>query len=110
MMEQLGEHPLLVIGDDPVADPREHDRLPIGSHPLDHEDHGGHEGEDDDPRQVLVNVGLIDHIADQIGAERRACRGYSHQSEGEGITPPLAGGLLHEQAAHQSGRAVGVRK
>ena len=100
----LREHSPLIVGDDPVADAREHDRLAVGGHSLDHENHGGHEGEDDDAGKVLVDVGLVDHVADQIGAERGARRGNSHQAECERIASPLAGGLLHEQPADQSGR------
>src|SRR4029450_2221609 len=58
--------------DAPVADAREDQRLAIGGHRLDHEDHGGHQSEDDDPRQVLVHIGLVDDVADQICAERGA--------------------------------------
>src|SRR5262249_21166040 len=75
MWEHFRDHPPLIVGDDPVADRREHDRLSIGGHSLDHENHGGHEGEDDDAGKVLVDVGLIDYVADQIGAERGARRG-----------------------------------
>src|SRR5215510_6773423 len=51
MLEQPREHPLLIVSNDPVADAREHDRLSIGGHSLDHENHGGHEGKDDDARK-----------------------------------------------------------
>ena len=110
MLKQLCEHPSLIIGDDSVADARERDGLPIGGHSLDHEDHGGHESEHDDARKVLVDVGLIDHVADQIGAERGARRGNRHQGECERIASPLAGGLLQQQSPHQSGRAFRVRE
>ncbi len=110
MLEQLREHSLLIVGDDPVADAREHDRLAIGGHSLDHENHGGHEGEDDDAGKVLVDVRLVDHVADQIGAERSARRGNSHQAECERIASPLAGRLLHEQPSDQSAGAVRVRE
>ncbi len=110
MLEQLGEHPSLIVGNDSIADPCEHHRLPIGSHSLDHEDHGGHQGEDDDSRKVFVNVGLVDDISHQIRAERRARGRYSHQRECKCVMTPLPRRLLHEQAADQSGRAVGIRK
>ena len=106
----LREHPPLIVGDDPVADARQRERLSIGRHRLDHEDHGGDEGEDDDPGEVLVDVGLIDHVADQIGAERGAGCGNPHQAERERIAPPLAGRLLHQEPPDQAGRAAGVRK
>src|SRR5262249_33403277 len=110
MREQLREPLPLIVGDDPVADPREHDRLSIGGHSLDHENHGGHEGEDDDAGKVLVDVGLIDHVADQIGAERGARRGNSHQAECERIASPLAARLLPEQPWDKSAGAIGVRE
>ena len=58
------------------------------------------QGEDDDAREVLVHVGLVDHVADQIGAERGAGGGNAHQAErrahsaaiGRPPAPAAAGG------------------
>ena len=110
VLQQPGEHLALIVGDDAVADACERERLSIGGQRLDHEDHGGHESEDDDAGQVLVNIGLIDHVADQIGAERGAGAAIAHQAECERIAPPLARRLLRRAAAGPGGRAVGVRK
>ena len=110
MLEQPGEHPSLIVGNDPIADPCEHHRLPVGGYSLDHEEHGGHQGEDDDARKVFVNVGLVDDVSHQIRAERRARGRYAHQRECKRVTTPLPRRLLHEQAADQRGRAVGIRK
>jgi len=87
-----------------------HDRLPVGSHSLDHEDHGGHQREDDDAREVFVNVGLVDDVSHQIRAERRARGRYSHQRECKCVTTPLPRRLFQEQPADQSGCAVGIGK
>jgi hypothetical protein len=70
--------------------------LPIGGQCLDQEDHRCHERQHDDARQVPVDISLIDHVADQIGAERGGERGDRHQAECEPVAPPLARCLLHE--------------
>jgi hypothetical protein len=108
VLEQFRQHPPLIVGDDPVADARQHQRLAIGGHRLDHEDHGGHQSEDDDPRKVLVHIGLVDDVADQICAERGAPGGDHHQAECERVAPPLAGRLFHQEAPDQRSRAVGI--
>ena len=79
LLQQGREHAALVFGDDAVADPRQDQRAAVGRHRLDHEDHGGHEGENDDPVEVLVDVGRVDHVADQIGAERGADGGNAQR-------------------------------
>ena len=110
MLQQLGEHPPLIVGNDPVADAGQRERLPIGRHCLDHEDHGGDDGEDDDPGEVLVDIGLIDHVADQIGTERRAGCGDPHEAERERVAAPLPRRLFHQEPPDQAGRAAGVGK
>ena len=59
LVDQRGEHPPLVVGDDAVGDPRKLHRREVGRARLDHEDHGGDDAERDDPRQVLVDVGRL---------------------------------------------------
>ncbi len=110
MLEQFREHPPLILGNDPVADARQSERLPVGGHRLDHENDGGHQGEGDDAGKIFVDVGLIDHVADQIRAQRGARRRNSHQAERDCIAPPLARRLFRQEAPDQSGRTAGVRK
>ena len=110
MLQQLGEHPPLIVGDDSIADACQRECLSIGRHRLDHEDHGGYQGEDDDSGEVLVHIGLVDHVANQIGAEGGAGGGNAHQAKRERIATPLAGRLFQEQAPDQAGRTVGIRE
>ena len=110
VLQQPRKQATLVVGNDLVADARHRHRLPVGGHSLDREQRGGHQGEEDDAREILVDIGCVDHVADEIGAERGARRGNEHHPECQRIAPPLPGRLLDEQSADQSGSAVGICK
>ena len=60
------------------------------------------------PVEVPVDVGLVDDVADQIGAERGAAGGDRHQAERPDVALPVPRRLLDQQPAHQRGRAVGI--
>ena len=79
-VEQLGEHAALIVGDDAVADLRKHDAVAVGGEPLGGEQRGGDAAENKDAGEVLIDIGLVDDVADQIGAERRAAGGDRHQA------------------------------
>ena len=108
LVDQRVEHSPLVVGDDRVADLRKLHRLQVGRARLDHEDHGGDEADDQDAVEVLVHVGLVDHVADEVGAERGAAGGEQHQAERPEIALPLPRRLFDHQPAHQRGRAVRI--
>ena len=104
--EQLGEHGALIVGDDAVADTREHHRVAVGRDALDGEQERGDGAEHDDARQVLVDVSLIDDVADQIGAERGAGGGDRHEGESDRVLAPMHQALLGQQAPDQCGGAI----
>ena len=105
-IEQLGEHGALIVGDDAVADLREHHAVPVGGEPLGGEQRGGDAAEDEDAGEVVIDVGLVDDVADQIGAERRAAGGDRHQGEREGVFAPMHKALFGQQSPDQGDRAV----
>jgi len=110
VLKQPREHSPLIVGNDTVADARQHHRLAIGGHAFDGEKTGGHQRERNDAWQALVHVGLVDDIADEISAKRGAAGGDGHHGKGERISAPLRRGLLQEQAADQGGPAIGIRE
>ena len=110
MLQQACEQSALIFGNDAIADPRHCERLPIGGEPLDHENTGGHERKDNDAGQVLVHVGLVDDVADEIGAKRGRRGSDHHHGERKGVAAPLSRGLLEQKAADEGGPAVGIRK
>src|SRR5882724_3631052 len=82
--------------------------MSVGRRALENEDDDGDAGQDRDAADVLVDIGLIDDLAEQIG---RACgRGGRdcHQRERQQIAPPIGGPLFHDEAANQDRRAIGI--
>ena len=69
---------------------------------------GGDQADDQDAVEVLVHVRLVDHVADQVGAERGAAGRDHHQAECPDVALPLPRRLFDHQPAHQRGRAVGI--
>ena len=66
-VQQLVEHAPLVVGHDAVADPHHDDLLAVGRRALQGEQS---ERRDADPHQsveILVHVGLVDDVAEQVG-------------------------------------------
>ena len=61
------------------------------------------------PARFLMDVGLVDDVADQVGAERGASAAMPIR-QNAGRSASLAGRLLEQQPADQSRRAVAVRK
>ena len=82
--------------------------MSVGRRALENEDDHGDTGQDRDAADILVDIGLIDDLAEQIG---RACgRGgrHRHQRERQQIASPIGGPLFHDQAANQDRRAIGI--
>src|SRR5262249_42602641 len=116
LTDDAAKHPALIFGDDAIADLRELHGAEISGARLHHEDDGGEDADEDDAAEVLVNVGLVDHVADQIGAV--GCRGgcERHEQKGVHVAWPLACRLLDheppdqcERAGVLGGREVGFR-
>ena len=63
-VEQLGEHRALIIGDDAVADMRQQHAVAVGGEAFDGKQRRGNGAEHHDAGQVLVDVSLVDDVAD----------------------------------------------
>ena len=105
---QLGEQPALVVGEDGVADLRQDHVMAVGRRALEDEDHDGDAGQDRDAADVLVDIGLVDDLAEQIGRAGGGRRRDRHQRERHQIAPPIGGSLFRDQAANQDRRAIGI--
>ena len=110
LLDQRTEHAALIFGQDVIADPRQQHGVAVARRRFHQEQRDGHERQHVDGGQVLVDIGGIDDVAEEVGAERGGDGGDRHQDEREDVTPPLAGGLLDEQAMDQRRRAVTVRE
>ena len=89
LLQQLVEQSALIIGNNAVADRRQHDGRAVGRESLRREDHHREHADDDDAAKISVDVGLVRHRAEKIGSERSGRSRDSHQSEGDGITRPI---------------------
>ncbi len=110
LVEQLVEYLALILRDDAIADPRQHQDVAVGARSLHREQHDGEDAEPDDAGEILLDVGLVDQLPDQIGGERRAAGGDAHQGERHGVAPPIVEPLLRQQPPHQGRRAVRIGK
>src|SRR5579872_807561 len=68
----------------------------------------GDETERYDGRQISIHVGLIDDVANQVGAESRATGGDSHHDERKNIFAPMRQALFGEQSPDQGKGAVAL--
>jgi hypothetical protein len=75
---------------------------------LDEQQHHGDAGENGDAGDVLVDIGLVDHLAQDVGGAGGGAGGHAHQCEGGHIAPPIDKTLLHDEAANQDRRAIGI--
>ncbi len=105
---QLGEQPALVVGEDGVGDLRQDHLVAVGRRTLEDEDHDGDARQDRDAADVLVDIGLVDDLAEQIGRAGGGRRRDRHQRERQQIAPPVGGALFHDQAANQDRGAIGI--
>ncbi len=105
---QLGEQPALVVGEDGVGDLRQDHLVTVGRRALEDEDQDGDPGQDRDAADILVDIGLVDDLAEQIGRAGGGRRRDRHQRERQQIAAPVGGALFHDQAANQDRRAIGV--
>ena len=98
----------LVVGEDRVADLRQDHGVPVGRRTLDGEDDDGDQRQDRDAAHILVDIGLVDDLAEQIGGTGGGRRRKPHQREREQIAPPVGEPLFGDQTADQDRRAIGV--
>ena len=105
---QLGKQPPLVVGENGVADLGQDHGVAVGRQTLDEQQHHRDAGENGDAGDVLVDIGLVDHLAQDIGGARGGAGGHAHQRERGHIAPPIDKTLFHDEAANQDRRAIGI--
>ncbi len=105
-VEQLGKNGALIVGDDAVADARQHHAESVSGDALAGEQRDRHAAQEDDAGEIAADVGFVDDGADEIGARRRASGGNPHQRESDEVSAPMPHSLLGEQAADQNEGAV----
>src|SRR5208282_6536701 len=98
---QLVEQAPLVVGDDAVADLRQHHGGTVGGKSFHREDHHRDQADDDDAVKVVVDVGFVRHRAEQVGGERGRGGGNAHQHKGDSVAPPVTERLVDQEAADQ---------
>ena len=82
--------------------------MAVGRQTLDEQQHHRDAGENGDAGDVLVDIGLVDHLAQDIGGARGGAGGHAHQRERGHIAPPIDKTLLHDEAANQDRCAIGI--
>ena len=80
----------------------------VGRGTLEGEDHDGDQRQQRDAAHVLVDIGLVDDLAEQIGRARGRRRRHRHQHERQQIAPPVGEALFGDQAANQRRGARGI--
>src|SRR5258706_9853438 len=105
---QLGKQRPLVVREDRVADLRQDHGVAVGRGPLEHEEQDGYARQDGDAADILLDIGLVDALAEDIGQAGGRPRRTPHQQECQQVAPPVGGSLLHDQAANQDRGAIGV--
>ena len=80
----------------------------VGRDALDEQQQHGDAGENGDAGNVLVDIGLVDHLAQHVGRARGRGGRDPHQRKSQQIAPPIGDALFHHQAANQDRRAIGV--
>ena len=108
LAHQLGEQPALVVGEDGVGDLRKNHGVAVGRRALEDENQDGEAGQQRDAAHVLVDIGLVDDLAENPGRARGRRRRHRHQHEGQQIAPPVGEALFGDQAANQRRRAIGI--
>ena len=106
-MDEMGEQPLLDIGDDPLARGIHHHRLAIAGQALDQE--GRQDQPADLPQQasVFIRENPIQHRADEFRQGRRCGRHQRHHQPSQQEPRPIGADMLAHQTHQQ--RAAGGR-
>src|SRR4029450_1604005 len=106
LIEQLGKNCALIVGNNVVADTRQHDAVAVRCKSFGREQRDRDDAKRDDSAQAAINVGLVDYVADEPGTSGCAPRGHRHKREGAGVSAPVRQPLFGEQAPDQGERAV----
>jgi hypothetical protein len=110
LLLKLIEQPLLVFGDDAVADAGENNGMAIVGDAPHREHHHEHDAGQDDGVEIAIDVGLIDDVARQIGRQAgRACAD-SHQHKCDSVAMPAGKAVVGQQPPDHPQRGVGIGK
>jgi hypothetical protein len=105
-IEQLRKYRALIVGNNAVADARQHHAMPVRCEPFGCEQGDRNDAKREDSAQAAIDVGLVDHVADEPGARGRATRSHCHQREGARVSAPVRQPLFGEQTPYQGEGAV----
>ena len=107
-VHQFGEQPALVVGENGVADLRKDDLMTVSRRALQDEDQDGDPRQQSDAADILVDIGLVDDLAEDPGRAGGRAGRDPHQHEGEQVAPPVGRSLFGDQAANQDRGAIGI--
>src|SRR6476661_7346857 len=106
--EQLRKNRALIVRDNAIADARQHHAVAVRGEALRRKQDDSDCAEENDPRQVPIDVSLVDHVADQVGAECGAAGRHRHQDERDRILAPMHQALFREQTPDQGQGTVAL--
>jgi hypothetical protein len=107
---QLVEQLLLVLGNDVVGDARKRHGLAVARETLDGKDDDHRHGDDRDPFEATIDIGLVDAAAEQKRGERGTDGPDHHEGQRKAIAPPISATVLEQQPTDQRRRALRVGK
>src|SRR5262245_29786402 len=107
-VEQLRKNRALIVRDDAITDARQHHAVAVGGEALHRKQDDSDRAKNNDSLQVPIDVGLVDHVADQVGAECGAASRHRHQNERDYIFAPMHQALFREQPSDQGQGAVAL--
>ena len=109
LMQQLVEHTPLIVGDDAVADSRQHHSRSVSGETFRREYANGGNADDNDGVKIMVHVSFVGHRAEQIGGDRSGRCGNSHQAKRQRVKRPVLQRLIDEEAPDQSKGRIIIR-
>ena len=102
------EQPLLVAGDQIVADLGEHDRLAVGGEAADHEGRDDGAANQGDQVGAAVVEDLVDHVAHDPGAERHRRRDGQQAADRQQILRDIVAAVFGQHAPDHRNDLAGV--
>ena len=82
--------------------------MAVGRDAFDEQHHHHKPGERGDAGDILRDVGLVDHLAQELDRARAGTGRDAHQHQRRQIAPPVDQALFHHQATDQDRRAIGI--
>ena len=107
-VEQLRKNRALIVRDNSIADARQHHAVAVCGEALHRKQDDSDCANNNDSRQAPIDVSLVDHVADQVGAESGAAGRHRHQGERDRIFAPMHQALFREQTPDQGQGTVAL--